>query len=490
MISIRGLTIPLAKLPVLIDHLRHASFLGNFFTVAGASALSNLIGLITLGYTARVLGPDYYGLTVFGVSVVTYAGTIMSPGFFKWGTRAIAQDRNHAGEIIGTIIMIQTALACLSFSGVLLYSVIFLEESERLIVILYGFTLFVTAIGVEWVYYGLELMRVSGWFTVLNSILNAAGLLLLIRQPDHIYRLPLLVAIVPLLSQAGLYLLLFKRFGIVLHLPSSARVKSALIASIPLGSSAILSVISTYANNLFIKSYLGTASVGIYYAAYRLMDLSVVVMVILSLVFSPRLSRLVAVDLNAARREALLFLRSVVTMSFLFAPIVFTEAGDIVFLVYGSNYAEAVSVLRILSLAIIFGPANACYIGSLIPFHEDWVMFRVISICAAIMIVGGTIFIPTFGVTGAAWTFVIVSLVGALLPLPTYRRAVCTMGFSEWRLPIVGGLAVVATGFVLQNTGLVFWFRVPIEILVYAPFALLNMRQLLTALWPGLESRA
>ena len=460
---------------MIAHRLRRSPFLLNFFSMGGASILVNLIGLIALGYPARVLGPEKYGLTVFGASVAAYVGIVLSPGLLTWGTRAISQDRDHAGRILVLINLTQLALACFGYLVLVICSTIFWVGEQRDIVLLYGLGLFVTALNVDWVYFGLELARIPAWFSVLSTMLTTIGLFTLIRLPIQVYRLPLLLVAVLFIVQMTQSVVLVRRFKVRLHLPSAESFRISLRASVPLGIYSILTTLNTYANNFIVNAYLGLAAVGMYSASSRLIDLSVAVMPILSVVFLTRLSRMVAQDLDAALRESLLFLRTVMTISFWTATLMFAESFDVIQIVYGTRYAEAQIPLQIMCLVTILGPATACYTGSLIPFRKDWIMVFVVVTVAIASFTAGPLLVARFGLIGAAWARVGMNLVGLLISLPTYRSLIGTIGLSSLQMPILGAGSMLAVFLVLKSTGIPVWARLPIEALVYLPFGLKNL---------------
>lgn len=62
-----------------IVHFWRSEFWANLLSVGGASVMSQLIGLVAQSYSARVLGPEIYGLTAFGMSDTTFTAILLLP---------------------------------------------------------------------------------------------------------------------------------------------------------------------------------------------------------------------------------------------------------------------------------------------------------------------------------------------------------------------------------------------------------------------------
>ena len=394
----------------LWDVIKHSAFVNNLLSVSGATIIGNLIGLIVLGYSARVLGPEEYGVTVQATSIVAYAGIILSPGLIRWGTREIAQNKAGAGKTLVLVNSTQFILACVGFICLFFYSFYYEEHKWFLVIMLYGFSLFVSAINTDWVCYGLELSRIVAWLSTVNSAIGTIGLLIFIKNPAHLYRMPLLAIIPPTIVTMILYYILIKKYKVTIQLPTMSMYSVSLVASIPLGLASAITVIYTYANNFFIQANLGVTSVGIYNVSVRLVQLTMSFMPILSVVILPRISRLAKEDKNKAKLKSLLYLRISMTIALWITPIIFLHADQIVNIIYGANYADAGILLRIMCLAIIFQTASYCYGGNLIVFKKNWVTLVSVFVIGTAAIVGGAFLIPRIGLMGAAWCFISINV--------------------------------------------------------------------------------
>ena len=104
------------------------------------------------------------------------------------------------------------------------------------------------------------------------------------------------------------------------------------------------------------------------------------------------------------------------------APTIYFTAPLIIMVLAGSEFVRAVGVLRILLVAMVFA-----YIGHLVGFtliakgKQKLILF--IGIISLIINVGGNLlFIPRFGITGAAWVTVATEAVASLLMIGFLRK--------------------------------------------------------------------
>ena len=467
-------TVPIAE---LARRMRHSPFFLNLFSVAGATFLSRLIGVVALGYPARTLGPENYGTVGFGFSVFAYAGILLSPGLLVWGTREIARCRERAGETTIIVLLARLFLACVGYACVAVYATFFTDSAfERNTVLICCLSLFGTALAVDWVFNGLELMRIPAFVGVLGSGLYVGTLFVFVRSHHDAYVYAALgpaLSLFPLLAMGALLL----RQPIRWNLPTAGAFFRALWSSLPLGAMVALVIILHYANNFIVKAYLGAAVLGVFLSAYRLIELATTVPGILASVFLARLARFVATAPDEAIREARVFAQAHMILGFFVAAVFFAEARDIVRILYGTGYEDAAGLLRIMAVSVIFNYAICGYTNCLISFGKDRVMLMVVAVSAVVSLAGGFLLVPRIGAPGAALAIMALDLAGWLVSLPAYKRAVGSLLLDVWVRPALGGLCVIAVCAALRHLGVIVWIRGPIEACIYTPFVLLEIRR-------------
>lgn len=464
----------------LLSRTRRSNLLLNLFSVSGGALVRWLIGLLLLGYAARVLGPEKYGLVGYGISVAAYASILLSPGLLTWGTREIARNRAQAGKTLLIVNMTQVVLAFLGYGALVAFALGGLHQpSERRMVLLCGLVLFTIALSADWTLNGLELMRIPAGLGVLNSCLTALALVILVRSPRDAYTYALIPIATSLFATGIVYATLLKKLKLRLDWPSWRETRNALSASLPLGVTIALVVVLHYANNLIVKAYLGMATLGIFLAAFRLLELATQIPGLLSTVFLPRLARFAASARPVAQREALLFAQVHMMAAFFIAAFSCAEAPAVIRIMFGARYEGAILLLRVMAVGVIFNFAICGYTNCLISFGQDFTMLRAVIASAVVAIGGGLLLVPRAGALGAALAVAGVDFAGWLVSLPNYQRTIGSLQFRAWLRPALGGGCIVAASLLMQKLGWPLWARIPLSAMTFVPFVLNDLRGVL-----------
>lgn len=454
----------------IYNFLSRSSFFINLISVGASSALTKLISLIIIGYPARILGPINFGLFGFGTSMVAYAGIMLIPGITSWGTREIARDKDKAGEMLVTISLIRISLAIITYLILLLYVFYIIDSpKQRIIVLLCGISIFSSAFTIDWVFNGLELMRIPAFVTVFTSLINVLGLFTLIKTPDDIYKYALFAPTLTFLNVFGCYFFLIKR-NLKLTIPPIKTFKKAIKAALPLGITMSLVIVLHYANNFIVNFHLGPEALGIFMASFFLIELAATLPNILGSVFLSRLSRNAVGYKDLAKRDAAIYAQVHMILGFFIAAICFIEAPSIISILYGNKYFLSIDLLRYMSVAIIFNYAIFSYTNCLISFGYDRVMLFVVLVSAIISVGGGLLLVPKLGVKGASIIVIFIDLCGWLVSLPYYKKFVGSFHFNLWLIPAFGAITIIFIALGLQIFAFPFWIRILLCTICYVCF--------------------
>ena len=310
------------------DIIKSSLFL-NLFSVSAASVISKLIGLIAIGYPARILGPENFGIIGFTLSLTAYAGILLIPGITTWGARHIAQDNNRAGEALVIVNSTRFFLAFITYMALFAYAFIVIKSPvERMVISIYSLSLFTSSLSVDWVFNGLELMRIPALIGIITSIINVIALFLLIQTPDDLLIYATFNPFLGLLAAVLGFLFLYKKLKFVK--PSLLLFFESIKSARFLGISMSLVVILHYANNLIVKYYLGANALGIFMSAFFLFELATNIPLILNSVFLSRITRQISISKEIAIREASSFAQIHMILAFIIGAIFFSEAQEII----------------------------------------------------------------------------------------------------------------------------------------------------------------
>ena len=119
-----------------------------------------LFPILSFPYASRILHPEYVGRVSFAESIVAYFLLFSQMGMPTYGTREIAKvrsDRNKLIKLTSQLFLINFLMAICSYLVLILASFLVprLHEDQWLYLVM-GLALFMNAMGMEWLYKGLE----------------------------------------------------------------------------------------------------------------------------------------------------------------------------------------------------------------------------------------------------------------------------------------------------------------------------------------------
>lgn len=449
----------------------------NLLSVAGATILARIIGIVALGYPARVLGPEKFGVVSFAASAIAYASIILSPGLLTWGTRKVAKNRSETSRWLTDVNSLQLMLATLAYCGLLAYAFIGVGDFvTRQYLVVAGLTLFTIGLSVDWVFNGLELNRVPASLSVISSALYVVGLFALLRSPDDLMRfawLPILIGL-PLIA-FGYWLL--KKRGFFLLRPDASGIRAAFVGALPLGITSALIIILHYANNFIVNVFLGTAALGLFAAAFRLVELVNTAPVMLATVFSPRLSRLSEESPEQAKGEASAFMGIHAVLAALVAAFFFSEGQAIGHLIYGAKFTGVGDLIQLFSIAVAANFAVSGYAACLVSYGLDRVMIRIAAISTIVSIGAGLLLVSQYGLWGAAVTIGLIDIAGVAVALKPFREHFGTLFASRWLHAALIAVALVVVAYGLKTMIPSFLLRLPIECFLAIVAIILEVRR-------------
>jgi O-antigen/teichoic acid export membrane protein len=466
-----------------LARLLRCTLVARLRSVAVWTAVSKLLTLGSLGYAARVLGPESWGLVGSSLAAVAYASVLLSPGLMTWGSREIARDRERSRSSLVMVNLPQLVLAVGAFFAVAAAGEALLDDATARAVLLVSATaLFAQALSVDWVFDGHERADVPVRLQVLVSAGRLAAVVWLCRSPADALRyaaiLPLFLGVQAL---AG-YVLLYRRGWFRLCWPGLAALGQAARDAWPLGATMALFVLIHNANTLIVEATHGSAAAGQYLAALRFVEMASVVPGVLGTVFRPRLARVGWKNPAAAAKEARLFARLHLLAGWLCTPLVFAEAPSIIFWLYGAQYAQAAALLRIFSLAVLANYLVCGYTNCLVAFGRDRVMLRAMLAAGAVSVGAGCLLTPSWGPAGAALAASLIHPVGLIAALPAYRRAIGPVDLAGWKRPLAAAAAMIGVCWLLEELGAAPVWRFAAAAVVYVALA--------GRCWSGLQRTA
>lgn len=176
-----------------------------------------------------------------------------------------------------------------------------------------------------------------------------------------------------------------------------------------------------YKSDILLLSALTTMpQVGIYAAGYKLLDLAYKIPILGSRVVSPAMFQQSHTDDSGYRVSADGFVRISTASGLLFAVAVYPSTEWFIGLTFGADYAQAATVLRILSASLALKFIAASLQTVLTTRGQHRMRTGILAVAATAAGVGHVVLIPMFGANGAAMSVV----AGETILCASYLRGV------------------------------------------------------------------
>lgn len=154
-----------------------------------------LFALITLPYETRVLGPEYFGVLGFAAAFYTYFFVVLDFGFILSGTKRVSENVGDVKEL-GRILTGVTVSKFILF--VILFLLLYLSSMFvgkifqcRNVLFLYLILAFLTTLIPDYLYRGLENMKMVTYRTVLVKFVFTCLIFVFLKHPHQYYLVPL-----------------------------------------------------------------------------------------------------------------------------------------------------------------------------------------------------------------------------------------------------------------------------------------------------------
>lgn len=376
---------------------------------------------------ARQLGVSHFGEYAYIVTYIAFFAVISEFGTGNFLLRELPRRPEKTNQYFGNVVFFRLVLA--SFAYLLLVLILAFNrssEEQLLLAAIFGLTLFPTAFSGagESVFNASEDMRISALAQVLSSLLvSALGLLALQRGLG--LRGVLAAAVVASIFMAVFFRSVLRRRGLVRSMKFEPGANKAILKeTYPYALLALLGIVYFKIDTLMLGWYMGREAVGIYSAAYRVMESTLVIPAILATSLFPAMSRLHVSSGPELKRT---YLASMGILALLGAPLAVATwffADSIIQFLYGPTYAMSAGALRILSLALALFFVHTS--NGLFLFSGGRGLNKIIGL--SVLSAGSNILmnvyaIPRFSYVGASVTTVISIVLSLLIFTPIVLRS-------------------------------------------------------------------
>lgn len=394
----------------------------NFILNSLVAFFSMLFPILSFPYASRILHPEYVGRVSFAESIVAYFLLFSQMGMPTYGTREIAKvrsDRNKLIKLTSQLFLINFSMAICSYLVLILASFLVprLHEDQWLYLVM-GLALFMNAMGMEWLYKGMEEYGVLAKRSFGLKLLSLLSIFLLIhKQEDY-----LVYGFFYMLAAYGVGILNFRaayRDLLRGHLHFD-KIKSDIKEAFHRHLSHIAiffamtcaTTIYTHLDTVMVGAMSGNTELGYYNAAVKIKTLLVAITTSLGIVLVPRITNCI-MERKVEALSRYIRITFLFTASFSLLSLGFFEcfATQSILLLSGQEFMPAVPAMKVIMLTVpLIGFSSLTGLEILVPFHKEKIVLYSEVFGAVIDFVINLWLIPIYGSVGAAVGTVIAEL--------------------------------------------------------------------------------
>jgi PST family polysaccharide transporter len=409
-----------------------------------AQIVSFAVNFLQLIYLARILAPEHFGIISLALSIQFFAMMFTNLGTSFMGTRELVVRRRYDPLLFWNITALRLVLIMPCIGAAVAW--LALSGSDPVlsgITLIFLFTVIPVIITPDWVFTGLEKMRLNSLVKILVSVSCFCLILILVHGPDDLLSVPLTYLIATLL---GLVVSLYRLKTITGSWGFQVRPSlwiTYIRDSVRLGISSYLVVAIASVDLISIGVLLTTTEVGYYSAASRLiLAIHTMLGLIVTGVF-PAVTRTMEKRPDLIRGLSPHIIMLILAVEVPGCLLVSINADLIIGLLYGGRYVQTIPVLVVLIWSVI--PVTLCHLYTTLlnaTFRES-VMMRILTLHLILLLpvmIGGTYLI---GIPGTAMAILSIGMMITALYAWVFKEEVTFPGRKVIALSVLTIIGVI-----------------------------------------------
>lgn len=433
----------------------------NFIYQTAYQVLATALPLITSPYVSRVIGSSGLGVYSYTSSITAYFMLFAMLGVNNYGSRSIAlvkHDRAELSRVFCEIYSLQCLLTLVAVVAYTLYFFVFNVENP-LITIIQGISIVNCFLDINWLYFGLEKIKITVTRNIAVKLLTLLGIFALVHSAKDLWIYTLIMASSTLISEIVLFWNLRENVDIV-------RVKWAnVISHLKPNFLLYIPILALSIYHYMDKTMLGALSTyeqtGYYYNVDKIINIPMGIINGMGTVMLPRAT--ILIKERNTRGMTKLFGKSFELVFFLASAIVFgilSISREFTPWFFGTEYMPCVELLNVLVFVTYFKAiSQTIRTQYLIPAMKNKEYIRAICSGAVINFVMNYILILRIGAMGAVIGTLASEAIVCIWHLYDARKdiPVISLLLNNWFYVIAGiamwiGVRVFASVHLLDNS--------------------------------------
>lgn len=372
-----------------------------------------LFPLITVPYVSRVLGPDNNGIVSWAFTFVGYFSLVALLGFNMYGTRECAKCRDNKEELSKTVqelLVILLASTTIVYIAYIAFILVLPRTREELpLMFIVGTSIWFSACGAEWLYRAIEQYGYITFRNIAFKIVSIILMFIFVKQTNDY----LAYAAITVVGTTGSNILNLLRLRTYItfsrHYKMNIRrhFKPMFAFSISNLSSGMYSQIDMLLLGFFSSNF----ALGVYQLVYKIRNMCNSACGSVSGVMLPRLSYYEAKDGHEATTKLMAKnFNFLLMLGLAMIAALLVCANPIIMLLGGKEYISGTTALCIGAPMVLLGPIGSMQSQYMIAANQEkeFTFTNVLGLVLAIIF--ECIFIPLWGINGAAFGLVLTEL--------------------------------------------------------------------------------
>ena len=371
---------------------------------------TTILGFFYIMYTARYLGVEGFGVLSFALAFTGIFVVFTDLGLSILTVRDVSRDKSLASKYLGNIVVMKIIFAAITF--VLIASTInLLSYPEQTIKVVNFITLSIIISAFSETFYSIfrayEKMEYQSYGQILNSILMLAGILFAINKGFNVIGLASIYFLVSIIIFVYSYLFCTWKFVKPVYTIDLNFWKSKIKDALPFSLTVIIAGLFFRIDITMLSAMKGDEVAGLYNAACTIILIIVSIADVFIFAVFP-----VASKYFVSSKDSLIFVleKSSKYLFIIGLPMALGAillADKIILLIYGSEFAEAALVIRVLGLYVPLRFISHSTGWMLASINREPLRTLSAGITIGINIILNIILIPKLGIIGAGIATVI-----------------------------------------------------------------------------------
>jgi O-antigen/teichoic acid export membrane protein len=405
----------------------------NAGVVLVARGFNIVVRLLTISLFASYLGKAGFGVYSYVVAFGEIFAVLSDFGVIRVGVREISRDRESAAEQFGNILALKGLLSLLTIAGVLgLAWATDMEGEVQTAIAVYTVAVVLNYYANSFFvfYRAFERMEYESALILIERALYLLFAFVAVQWNLGLYGIfmgtllssAIKLVIAPILTHFKLVKLKFR-----LTIASFGRYFRE---SLPIGISMFLASVYLRVDVLILEYLRSSAEVGAFAGAYRMIDATMVLPVVLVSALFPVLSRKTVAGPETLRRFLSKSFKVLLLIALPIAVALFAWAEPLVAWILDRTFVESVYSLRLLTIVLVLSYPNYLFNYAMTSLGKQTMHTVAVALGLGVNVAGAFLMVPSLGYVGACLSTIAAELFVFLLALYLLWR------YADYRVPL------------------------------------------------------